>query len=103
MGELRQNGDFPRISDVSKHLNGYGRIQYFTVLKADDDNGDFNPLMKGQTNIVTRIEEGHFRHGKLDGFGRVLLEDGHHQIGFWKNGHPWQAPEIPRGRTAGAR
>lgn len=46
---------------------------------------------------MTRIEEGHFRHGKLDGFGRVMTEDGHHQVGFWKHGHPYGKLQKYRG------
>ena len=95
--ELLENGDFTRQSDVDQYLNGYGRVQYFTVLKSDPETGDFNPLMKDQTNIVTRIEEGHFKNGKLDGFGRVLAEDGHHEIGFWKEGQPYGKLQKYRG------
>lgn len=86
--ELSENRDFTRLSDVSEYLNGYGRLLHFTVLKKDED-GTFNPFREGQDNIVSRIEEGHFRKGRLDGFGRILSEDGQHQIGFFKNGYPY--------------
>lgn len=86
--DLRENGDFTRLSDVAPYINGFARILYYTVIKKDE-KGTFNPLMERQDNIVSRIEEGRFEKGQLDGFGRILSGDGHHQIGFFKNGHPY--------------
>lgn len=40
-------------------------------------------------NTVTRIEEGTFKDGLLDGFGRIQDEDGFTEIGFFKAGKPW--------------
>lgn len=86
--DLLLNGDFTRLSDVMPYLNGYGRILFYTSLKKDE-RGVFNPLMEGQDNIVNRIIEGRFKQGKLDGFGRIISDDGYHQVGFFKNGHPY--------------
>ena len=78
------------------YLNGYGRILFYTSLKKDE-RGVFNPLMEGQDNIVNRIIEGRFNQGKLDGFGRIISDDGYHQVGFFKNGHPYGKLQSYRG------
>lgn len=94
--DLLLNGDFTRFSDVKPYLNGFGRILHYTALKTDTRDR-FNPLMAGQNNIVNKIVEGRFRNGNLDGFGRIISDDGYHQIGFFRNGHPYGKLQSYRG------
>ena len=40
-------------------------------------------------NTITRIEEGQFKDGLLDGFGRISDENGYVSIGYFKEGKPY--------------
>ena len=64
-----------------KHLNGYCRIMEYGTPHI----GKLN-ISKNYTLSIT---EGHFKFGKLNGFGRVIDKDAEWTIGFWKNGVPW--------------
>jgi len=40
-------------------------------------------------NTVKRIEEGQFKDGLLDGFGRIMDDSGYVMVGYFKKGKPY--------------
>lgn len=52
-------------------MTGYGRILLYRV-NTKDENGIYNPKQYGANRVLLEMQEGSFKEGLLDGFGRRI-------------------------------
>ena len=82
--KVHKKEDFFINKEQIKHLlNGYARVIEFGTTHIDH-RGIYNPLIDSDFNYIISIQEGHFKYGKLSGYGRSFDNEGGCKVGFWK-------------------
>lgn len=79
--EERKGKEGLKFDNIKKHLNGYGRIIYFTTNDAN---------FKAEKCKLIKVHEGKFKQSEPDGYCRVFNapEDGSCEVGYWKEKEP---------------
>lgn len=81
------------LSEIQECLNGYGRIIEFQFRPQDagsvnhkeaETGAVISPELNLQNMHIQRMNEGHFKHGLFNGFGRCIDHTGAAYVGFWK-------------------
>ena len=77
-------------------LNGYGRMIYYQVHGHQNFKNSwneslkvYNPYLSPEKNEIIAMYEGHFKHGKPEGYARIMNYTGEVDVGLYAAGNPY--------------